>query len=81
MHDAGLVNRDDIKGACDLHTCMSRRYSVHRFAVDRSSCLHGFAGYFDCKLYADVHISIHPETFSTGMFSWFPLFIPIRTPM
>lgn len=57
------------------------RYSVHRFPVDRSSCLHGFAGYFDCKLYADVHISIHPKTFSTGMFSWFPLFIPIRTPM
>uniref|UniRef100_A0A6U2IWI4 Protein arginine N-methyltransferase n=1 Tax=Hemiselmis andersenii TaxID=464988 RepID=A0A6U2IWI4_HEMAN len=57
------------------------RYSVHRFPITRSSCLTGFAGYFDAKLYGDVHISIHPETFSTGMFSWFPLLIPIRTPI
>mmetsp|Transcript_8108 Transcript_8108/g.27202 ORF Transcript_8108/g.27202 Transcript_8108/m.27202 type:complete len:505 (+) Transcript_8108:292-1806(+) len=57
------------------------RQSRHRFQVKRSSCLHGFAGYFDALLYADVHISIYPETFSTGMFSWFPLFFPIRTPM
>jgi len=57
------------------------RQSSHTFPVDRSSCLHGFAGYFDAKLYADVHISIYPETFSTGMFSWFPLFFPIRSPM
>eukprot|EP00961_Rhodomonas_salina_P243293 3287693-Rhodomonas_salina.1 len=57
------------------------RQSTHRFQVARSSCLHGFAGYFDALLYGDVHISIYPETFSTGMFSWFPLFFPIRNPM
>jgi protein arginine N-methyltransferase 5 len=57
------------------------RESEHTFEVQRSSCLHGFAGFFDAHLYGDVHISIYPETFSTGMFSWFPLFFPIRFPM
>ena len=57
------------------------RESEHTFTLGRSSCLHGFAGYFDAHLYGDVHISIYPETFSTGMFSWFPLFFPIRSPM
>ena len=57
------------------------RESEHTFEVQRSSCLHGFAGYFDAHLYGNVHISIYPETFSTGMFSWFPLFFPIRFPM
>mmetsp|Transcript_30608 Transcript_30608/g.47958 ORF Transcript_30608/g.47958 Transcript_30608/m.47958 type:complete len:232 (-) Transcript_30608:753-1448(-) len=57
------------------------RQCTLRFKLQRSSTLHGFAGYFDCKLYKDVHISILPRTFSTGMFSWFPLFFPIRTPM
>lgn len=57
------------------------RQATHRFKVTRSSCLHGFAGYFDSHLYGGVHISIFPKTFSTGMFSWFPLFFPIRQPM
>lgn len=43
--------------------------------------LHGFGGYFDCKLYKDVHISINPPTFSTGMFSWFQMFFPINAPV
>ena len=28
-----------------------------------------------------VHISTEPSTESVGMFSWFPLFIPLRTPV
>ena len=42
--------------------------------------MHGLAGFFDSKLYADVHISINPETETEGMFSWFPLFIPFTNP-
>ncbi|GAM20427.1 hypothetical protein SAMD00019534_036020 [Acytostelium subglobosum LB1] len=45
------------------------------------STLHGFIGYFDCCLYGDVHLSINPANFSTGMFSWFPIFFPIREPI
>ncbi|KAK8810593.1 hypothetical protein WA158_007168 [Blastocystis sp. Blastoise] len=32
-------------------------------------------------LYEDVFMSIVPETHSTNMFSWFPLYIPIKTPI
>mmetsp|Transcript_19013 Transcript_19013/g.61230 ORF Transcript_19013/g.61230 Transcript_19013/m.61230 type:complete len:284 (-) Transcript_19013:200-1051(-) len=42
---------------------------------------HGLAGYFDAELYDDVAISIHPDTKSPGMFSWFPLFLPFAAPV
>lgn len=28
-----------------------------------------------------MHISIEPRTESVGMFSWFPIYIPLRTPV
>ncbi|EPR60065.1 histone arginine methyltransferase PRMT5 [Toxoplasma gondii GT1] len=43
--------------------------------------VHGLAGYFHCCLYKDVYISIDPRSFSEGMFSWFPLFLPFRVPV
>ena len=41
---------------------------------------HGFAGYFDAQLYKEVHLSILPETHTPSMFSWFPIFFPLRQP-
>ena len=32
-------------------------------------------------LYKDVMISINPLTYSEGIFSWFPMYIPIREPV
>eukprot|EP00913_Durusdinium_trenchii_P021088 g19817.t1 len=50
------------------------------FEIEVDSLVHGFAGYFDCVLYGPEHISIHPKNFSVGMFSWFPMFFPLRHP-
>lgn len=50
------------------------------FQVGAGGMCHGFAGYFHSTLYKDVHISIEPSTFSTGMFSWFPLYFPLARP-
>ena len=52
-----------------------------RFDVPTGGRLHGFVGYFHCTLYKDVAISTDPETESVGMFSWFPLYLPLRTPV
>ena len=49
--------------------------------VSEDTTVHGFAGYFDATLYKRVNISILPKTFSKGMFSWFPIFFPLRTPI
>lgn len=57
------------------------RFIKLQFKTASAGVLHGFAGYFDATLYKNIHISIHPETFSVGMFSWFPLFFPLRTPI
>ena len=57
------------------------RYKVMRFAAKEDAVVHGFAGYFTAVLFGEVDISIHPETFSDGMFSWFPLFLPLREPI
>ncbi|KAL0372016.1 UNVERIFIED_CONTAM: protein arginine N-methyltransferase 1.5 [Sesamum calycinum] len=46
-----------------------------------STLIHGFAGYFDATLYKDVHLGIEPSTATPNMFSWFPIFFPLRTPI
>jgi len=63
---------------CPDHDCT--RHKSMKFHIPHGAMLHGFAGYFDSQLYGDVHISILPETFTDSMFSWFPLFFPVRTP-
>nr|VDD40740.1 unnamed protein product [Brassica oleracea] len=40
-----------------------------------------FAGYFDSVLYKDVHLGIEPTTATPNMFSWFPIFFPLRKPV
>jgi protein arginine N-methyltransferase 5 len=47
--------------------------------------IHGLLGTFTAVLYSggDQHceISIAPHRFSTGMFSWFPIYFPFREPL
>ncbi|XP_053901464.1 protein arginine N-methyltransferase 5 isoform X1 [Malaclemys terrapin pileata] len=57
------------------------QYRQLEFAVEVNTVLHGFAGYFETTLYGDVTLSIRPETHSPGMFSWFPIFFPIKQPL
>lgn len=57
------------------------RYSKLRFSLNETNVIHGLVGYFEAVLYKDVKISINPATFSTGMFSWFPIFFPISNPV
>ncbi|KAI8065879.1 PRMT5 arginine-N-methyltransferase-domain-containing protein [Gongronella butleri] len=57
------------------------RYQQVSFDVDKPMTMHGLAGYFESVLYKDVMISIHPTTHSPGMFSWFPIFFPLLSPM
>eukprot|EP00922_Rhytidocystis_sp_ex-Travisia-forbesii_P064360 GHVS01095652.1.p1 GENE.GHVS01095652.1~~GHVS01095652.1.p1 ORF type:complete len:750 (-),score=75.08 GHVS01095652.1:1007-3163(-) len=59
----------------------NRRYAELLFTAKSAALMHGFAGYFDCCLYKDVRISIAPRTFSEGMFSWFPLYFPLKEPV
>ncbi len=59
----------------------NHRWSNLKFIAPEASIIHGIAGYFECVLYKEVRISIHPPTHSPGMLSWFPFFFPIRTPV
>ncbi|CAK4632352.1 unnamed protein product [Aphanomyces euteiches] len=61
----------------------NKRYTTLEFEANEDGALHGLAGYFDSVLYEDTCISINPETLdlSPGMFSWFPIFFPLRTPL
>ncbi|KAG0035126.1 hypothetical protein BGZ82_005404 [Podila clonocystis] len=51
------------------------------FTSENSGMLHGVAGYFESVLYKDVMLSINPDTHSPGMFSWFPIYFPVKTPL
>lgn len=42
---------------------------------------HGLAGYFEAALYGGVTLSIHPDTHTPAMASWFPIYFPLRTPI
>ncbi|RMZ94869.1 arginine N-methyltransferase 5 [Brachionus plicatilis] len=59
----------------------NNRYGKLEFKANFDATLHGFAGYFDSHLYKDVDISITPSTHSPGMFSWFPMFFPLKNPI
>ncbi|KAJ3696287.1 hypothetical protein LUZ60_001664 [Juncus effusus] len=62
----------------------NQRYKKLQFEIppDTGSALvHGFAGYFDAVLYKDVHLGIEPSTATPNMFSWFPIFFPLRKPI
>jgi len=52
-----------------------------KFNISQDCILHGFAGYFETVLYKDVRLSIVPESFSDGMFSWFPAYFPLIKPI
>jgi len=56
------------------------RFKTVIFNVKTNATIHGIVGYFEAQLYDDVYISINPQTYSKGMFSWFPLFFPLRNP-
>ncbi|KFM28183.1 Protein arginine N-methyltransferase 1.5 [Auxenochlorella protothecoides] len=53
---------------------------VFKAAPPGTTVCHGLAGYFDAKLYKDVHLSIRPSTLTPKMFSWFPIYFPIKEP-
>mmetsp|Transcript_56820 Transcript_56820/g.122866 ORF Transcript_56820/g.122866 Transcript_56820/m.122866 type:complete len:611 (+) Transcript_56820:71-1903(+) len=57
------------------------RYAEIDFTAEVEALVHGFAGYFHCDLYKDLSVSINPDTYSEGMFSWFPIYFPLRTPV
>ncbi|GMG99262.1 hypothetical protein Nepgr_001102 [Nepenthes gracilis] len=61
-----------------------QRYSKLEFDIPSdtgSALVHGFAGYFDATLYKDVHLSIEPTMATPNMFSWFPIFFPLKEPV
>jgi len=58
------------------------RYKKLTFTVELGAELHGFVGFFHSTLYGDVAISTElSRDFSDGMFSWFPLYLPLRHPV
>ncbi|KAL8574524.1 hypothetical protein ACOMHN_005901 [Nucella lapillus] len=56
------------------------RYKSLTFDIHQDCVIHGLAGYFDTVLYKDVMLSILPSTHSPGMFSWFPILFPLKSP-
>lgn len=59
----------------------NERYAEISFSMEVDALVHGFAGYFHCELYGGLSVSINPETYSEGMFSWFPIYFPLRVPV
>lgn len=61
------------------------RHALLTFHIPHAGVLHGFAGYFESRLYGDVTLSIHPgpgrlskDENGSDMVSWFPCYFPIK---
>ncbi|CAI2170057.1 20379_t:CDS:10 [Funneliformis geosporum] len=78
-HPNGSIVIDE--GGNPLNNYHNTRYSKVTFNITNSGILHGMAGYFESVLYKDVTMSILPATHSEGMFSWFPIFFPLKVPI
>lgn len=57
------------------------RHTILNFKPEEDCVVHGFAGYFTSELYKDIKISIHPETHTQSMTSWYPIFFPTPEPI
>eukprot|EP00584_Thalassiosira_punctigera_P002886 CAMPEP_0172533704 /NCGR_PEP_ID=MMETSP1067-20121228/6316_1 /TAXON_ID=265564 ORGANISM="Thalassiosira punctigera, Strain Tpunct2005C2" /NCGR_SAMPLE_ID=MMETSP1067 /ASSEMBLY_ACC=CAM_ASM_000444 /LENGTH=329 /DNA_ID=CAMNT_0013318377 /DNA_START=17 /DNA_END=1003 /DNA_ORIENTATION=- len=82
-------------GAPDLEVASVAAAAPSSADSDAGLTVHGFLGSFHSVLYSgneEIHeeggqrrrsavISIAPRSFSVGMFSWFPLFFPLREPL
>jgi protein arginine N-methyltransferase 5 len=51
------------------------------FKTNDECVITGFAGYFSSKLYKDIEISIHPETHTKAMRSWYSIYFPFPEPI
>lgn len=54
------------------------RYAEIEFDMKCDSVCHGFAGYFETVLYKDVLLSTRPENHTNDMYSWFPMYFPLK---
>ncbi|KAH3667838.1 hypothetical protein WICMUC_005238 [Wickerhamomyces mucosus] len=64
-----------------LHSSKLQKFETSVFEIENKCVLHGIAGYFTAKLFENVTISIVPETHTTDLISWFPMFFPIENPL
>jgi protein arginine N-methyltransferase 5 len=68
-----------------VHTDLTEIVAQAPSASAAAITLHGLLGTFTAVLFAQgdssCEISIAPHRFSTGMFSWFPIYFPFREPL
>ncbi|KAF4678111.1 Protein arginine N-methyltransferase 5 [Perkinsus chesapeaki] len=57
------------------------RFKSLSFPIEADAVIHGLQGYFECILFDTVMMSINPKTHTTDMVSWFPILLPLSTPI
>jgi len=77
-------------GPSDPNSTTSQSPTSVPTAFNTGITIHGFLGTFEAILYRGIDkevnsppiiISTRPTSFSTGMFSWFPLYFPLKAPI
>jgi protein arginine N-methyltransferase 5 len=89
MYVVSIWNADVLTDSAELFSfdhptpqpAANDRFSSVTFMSPYDTTITGFGGYFECVLYGTVHMSINPQSHSPGMFSWFPVYIPLHTPI
>lgn len=66
----------------DIHLPWKNRnekFTSVKFKSQHSNIpIHGFNGYFESVLYKNITMNTNPSTHTPAMFSWFPIYFPLR---
>ena len=65
----------------NLNKLAANRHCQLGFDVRADSLLHGFIVYYELQLFKTIHISNLPATASDGIYSVFPLYLPLFNPL
>ena len=65
----------------NLNKLTANRHCQLGFDVRADSLLHGFIVYYELQLFKTIHISNLPATASHGIYSVFPLYLPLFNPL
>ena len=75
------ANDDGLACGCGYNALDPKAATLVPPTSTASTVVTGLVGSFAADLFGDVQISTAPHSFSSGMYSWFPLYFPLSDPL
>lgn len=75
-------NHNNHNSFCSSNEVFIEDMTISQQFISNENCLiTGLSGYFECQLYKSIYLSTCPHNSTEGLFSWFPIYFPLKDPM